>query len=218
MARLETSAPLVLDEAQVELIWKRIEASQITNEELKNSLLDHFCCFIEEKINEGYAFEESYQKAFAAISPNGLQEIEEELFFMLHFQTQLNMKRILYVSGFFVAFTFTLYLLFRHLKWEGSHFFLQSGNYLLALLVLPILAVMGYQNRRSLNFGDKARLILGILSTEILSIGMIFKGLHFPGANILFVSGTAVFAFVFLPLFFYQLYQRSAQSQPKVVA
>jgi hypothetical protein len=203
------SKTVCLSDEQVDWIAQRLEASKLHHADLRDNLLDHFCCFMEEKMTDGLSFEESFEQAFLAITPHGLQEIEQELFFIIHLQTQIPMKRLLYVSGFVATFSFSLHTLLRHLQWEYANLFLQVGFYVVLFAVLPSLASLAYKNRNSLSQGDKVRMLIGILSAAVLSIGMIFKGLHFPLANVLFVTGTVSFILGFLPIFFYQLYQRA---------
>ena len=70
-----------LNDTQVAVILDRIIADGITNTDLQNGLLDHYCCHIEEKMSSGCDFEKAYNNAFTAITPNGMHEIQEELFF-----------------------------------------------------------------------------------------------------------------------------------------
>ena len=202
---------VTLNDNQVELICERIFKNPLEDADLQDSLLDHFCCFIESKMNEGLSFEEGFQQASVSIAPNGVSEIEEELFFIKHFKTNLTMKRILYLSSFLTAFTLSLYLLFKHLHWPFANVLLQTGNVVLLFFVLPSLGALVFRNRASLALSDKVRLTIGFLSGILISAGMIFKGLHIPGSGLMFAIGCGIFACVFLPIFFYQLYQKSVQ-------
>jgi hypothetical protein len=48
----------------------------------------------------------------------------------------------------------------------------------------------------------KTMMISGTISISLFIIGSFFKMMHWPGANIMIVSGTAIFSFLFLPLIF----------------
>lgn len=202
---------VTLNENQVELICERIFQNPLQDTDLQDSLLDHFCCFIESKMSEGFSFEESIKEASISIAPNGVNEIEEELFFITHFKTQITMKRILYFSSFLVAFSLSFYLLFKHLHWPYANALLQLGNVILLFFALPSLVALAFKNKNSLDKMDKTRLSIGILAGTLISTGMIFKGLHFPYASIIFTIGCGIFACIFLPIFFYQLYQKSVR-------
>lgn len=202
---------VTLNENQVELICERIFQNPLQDTDLQDSLLDHFCCFVESKMSEGFSFEESIREASVAIAPHGVGEIEEELFFIIHFKTQLTMKRILYFSSFLVAFSLSFYLLFKHLHWPYANVLLQLGNVILLFFALPSLVALAFKNKNGLDKMDKIRLSIGVVAGGLISTGMIFKGLYFPGAGIMFTIGCGIFACLFLPIFFYQLYQKSIQ-------
>jgi len=202
---------VTLNENQVELICERIFKNPLQDTDLQDSLLDHFCCFVESKMSEGFSFQESVKEASVFIAPNGVGEIEEELFFIIHFKTQITMKRILYFSSFLTAFSLSMYLLFKHLQWPFANILLQIGNVALLFFVLPSLAMLAFRNRTSLLVMDKVRLLTGLLAGSLISIGVIFKGLHLQYSSVLFAVGCGVFACVFLPIFFYQLYQKSVR-------
>ncbi|WP_338765067.1 hypothetical protein WAF17_00885 [Bernardetia sp. ABR2-2B] len=202
---------VTLNENQVELICEHLFRNPLQDTDLQDSLLDHFCCFVESKMSEGFSFEESIKEASVSIAPNGVGEIEEELFFIIHFKTQITMKRILYFSSFLVAFSLSFSFLFKALHWPYANILLQLGNIILLFFALPSLVILAFKNKNSLETMDKIRLSIGILAGGLISTGMIFKGLHFPYASILFVVGCAVFSCLFLPIFFYQLYQKSVR-------
>ena len=48
----------------------------------------------------------------------------------------------------------------------------------------------------------------GCLATVSIVAGVLFKSMHWPGANLLFFSGCVVLMLAFLPLFFYQRYKK----------
>lgn len=49
--------------------------------------------------------------------------------------------------------------------------------------------------------------IIGFITAVLISVGSIFKIMHFPFAGIIMVSGFAVLIFITLPLFFYTKYK-----------
>ncbi|MES2702990.1 MAG: hypothetical protein V4649_10140 [Bacteroidota bacterium] len=185
------------------------------NEDLQNNLLDHYCCYIEEQIDNGLDFYVAYQNAIAAISPNGVGEIQEELFFLLTFKMQTNMKRVIYGFGFFAAFLISMSLLFRIMHWPGVVVLHVSG---FAALIVASTAIfinaMKHKDRHSPMYN--LRVVAGFVAGMLIAIGSIFKMLHYPGANVQILLGMLALNFVYLPMFFYHLYKKSlAQQQPK---
>jgi hypothetical protein len=199
-----------LDEAQIDRVLSVIRQESPGGSSLEDELLDHFCCFIEDHMAGGSSFQESLQRAYQSITPKGIEEIEEELQLLLNYKPQTIMKRIFYVSAFIVTFSLMFSLLGRHWHWEaGANYMQLAGNLALLFLLLPSVSVMAIRNTKLLSRTDIFRMFTGILAGVALSTGMIFKALHFPYANILISSGMLVLMFVFLPVFFWQLYKRS---------
>jgi hypothetical protein len=198
----------LLSEEKVEWVRSKLFSSPLPNQSLEDELLDHFCCFIEEKISIGLTFEKSFEDALKAIAPNGITEIHDEVVALSQFDYQTNMKRILFISGFIFTSTLTLSILMRHLQYDNKIFNLMSF-FTLILFVVPSIAIMAYRNRKMLDTMDKVRMVFGNLSGFMIGTGMIFKTFHMPGANVTISSGIILFVFIFLPIFFYQLYTRA---------
>lgn len=197
-----------LTDEQIDLIIQRIADDGITNAGLQNDLLDHYCCFIEQELNQGATFDAAYAKAFNAITPNGMHEIQEELFFLLTIKKQINMKRIIYGSGFLAAFLINIGLLFRTLHWPGASIILFVG---FAALLVTILTLGGNAVRhlRKHTFSYNFRQFAGLISGFFIASGNMFKINHFPGANVQILIGMVLLSFCFMPLFFYHLYKQS---------
>ena len=198
-----------LSDEQVDIIEQRINSDGVTNSNLQHGLLDHYCCFIEEAMErDNTDFETAYQLAFKAITPNGMHEIEEELFFLLTFKKQTNMKRIIYGAGFVAAFCISMGLMFKILHWPGAQVMLFTG---FAALIVTLTALLTQSMRHMKNYssGYKVRMLAGVTGGVLVASGSIFKILYYPTANMQTLLGMLILNFVFLPLFFLQLYKQS---------
>ena len=60
-----------LTEQNIEFITRIVNSSKIESIEMKEDLIDHFCCAIEEEMRKGLSFEKSYDKAYQNICPDG---------------------------------------------------------------------------------------------------------------------------------------------------
>ncbi|MCC6818248.1 MAG: hypothetical protein IT245_05110 [Bacteroidia bacterium] len=49
--------------------------------------------------------------------------------------------------------------------------------------------------------------LTGYLATTLCTTGILFKLMHWPGANIMILLGITLLNFVFLPLYFYKKYK-----------
>lgn len=195
----------LLSNEQVELVYQRIAAA-ITNERLRGELLDHFCCYLEE--HDSSDFETDYQRALQAICPEGIGEIQNEVTYFLTLKTHTIMKKIIFSSGFVAAFCLSMSMLFRQMHYPGAVVLSVTGSLGLLISVATILI-------RSLRTADRqptmylVRTFSGFAAAFFIASGSIFKALWFPTANIQLMVGFVVLSFVFIPLFFYHLYQQS---------
>lgn len=197
-----------LSDEQVDLICQRIAGDGVVTGALQQDLLDHYCCYIEEELDNGSTFDKAYQEAFLAITPNGMHEIEEELFFLLTFKKQTNMKRLIYGAGFLSAFGICMGMLFKILHWPGAAVILFSGFSALiitmgALLIHSMVHIGKYPT------DYKVRIFAGFIAGLLIASGSMFKMLYYPTANMQLLLGMVILNFIFLPMFFYQLYRQS---------
>lgn len=195
-----------LNEQQIDSIAERLEKEKITSKKLEEDLLDHFCCYMEEEMQKGADFEQAYKKAAISIIPNGIKEIEFELYFLMNFHKQLSMKKIIFFSGFFSLFLLSTGLMFKTLYWPGAQIILISGFVVLLLTIFTIsFYLLLFSKRRPLTFW--LRTLSGLIALFLITIGFIFKNFNLSGAHVLYGLGTIVLNFIFLPLFFFHTYK-----------
>ena len=131
-----------LSDNQVTLILDRIIADGVTDKNLQNDLLDHYCCFIEERLRDEDDFEAVYNIAFQHITPNGMQEIQQELYLMLNFNKQTIMKRIIYLFGFITLFFISTSILFKTSHWPYANILVLISPF----LVMATSAILFYNS------------------------------------------------------------------------
>lgn len=196
-----------LTDEQVEVIERRI-AAEVSDKDLCNGLLDHYCCFVEEQMDTGANFETAYNTAFRAITPNGMHEIQEELFFLINFKKQTNMKRVIYGLGFVAAFLISMAIMFRSMHWPGANIMAVWGfGSLLVTVFLMLVSSLKQAARQSATYN--IRIFAGLLAGVLIASGNLFKLHYWPSANIQMVLGMTILNFVFLPMLFFQLYKRA---------
>ncbi len=69
-----------LSKDYIDIIRYRIDQSDITMHTLKDDVLDHVCCVVEQKIKEGKPFEIALQEAFHELAPRGWMKFNAKLF------------------------------------------------------------------------------------------------------------------------------------------
>lgn len=202
----------VFNKTHVLVIEKRIRQSGLSNPQLIADMLDHYCCVVEAEMDKGVSFEEAYHRAWNSISPNGLVEIENEVFFMLHFNKQIQMKKMMYLNGFFAATFIAVGFVIRILHWPGATAVSFVG-YAFLFIACMIIIANRMVNKQPTKHMDSLRFYAGSLTALLISVGSMFKGLHFPGANVITLSGFLVLVFAYLPVFFYHAYTSSIEQK-----
>jgi hypothetical protein len=195
-----------LTEKQFDLVNDQISLS-IGNRQLCLELIDHACCHIEEMMENGIDFDEALKRSISLLAPDGLHDIEVELDHVLKPQIPKIMKTSLYFFGFIAAFCILLGIMFRIQYWPGADVLLLIGDTSLIFCMLTLLLSVAMVPAAFSGFA-RLRTIAGAIGGFLLGSGGTFKVMHWPSASIQLVLGITIVAFVFLPMFFWQLYKR----------
>jgi len=195
-----------LSEQQTDMIYERLQCEGLKSTRLEQDLFDHFCCYIEAQMKQGADIESAYRSAVEAISPNGAKEIEFELFFIMNFNKQLTMKKFIFLTGFLATFLLSTGIMFKTLHWFASNILLFTG-FAMLLITMAALAIHAGSFLRNQSTAFWLRTVTGIASLALIALGFIFRILQMPGANIMYGLGTIIMNFIFLPVFFYQIYK-----------
>jgi hypothetical protein len=183
----------------------------IKDKQLRAELTDHVCCAVEKGLSEGHHFEKALIRAMNDLDPCGVAALEQELLFLLTLQTPIIMKKLLYGCGFIAATGIASGLLFRQFLWPGGAVLMCVG----CTALWPAMLTLIYQLIKFpgiMPMQSRIRLIAGAMSGLLIASGTIFKIQSFPTANIQVGLGMAVLIVVFIPLFFWELYQRELRS------
>ena len=198
-----------LTDEHIDFIVNEINASRLESRELKEDLVDHFSCIIEDNMKQGNTFEESYKKAYQSICPNGLNEIYQESIFLLSSKRIKIMKKLLFVSGFLVVFLQLTGIVFKIQHWPAGGLILLAAAATLIFVFLPLIFLYFYKSEYSKYLSYKMKYIFGYLGLALLFTGSIMKLLHLPGSGWTLLISLAVLNFGFLPILFYRSYKGS---------
>jgi hypothetical protein len=198
-----------LTDEQIDFIVDQVNESQIESGELKEDLIDHFCCIIEDNMRQGKTFEDSYKKAYQSICPNGLNEIYQESFFLLSSKRIKTMKKLLLASGFIVIFILLTGIVFKIQHWPAGGLLLLIAAATLIFVFLPLVFIYFYKSEYSKYLSYKMKYILGYLGLALLFTGAILKLFHLPGSGWTLLISLFVLNFGFLPILFYRSYKGS---------
>jgi len=197
-----------LNDDEISIVSTWLSREKLSNNVLESELLDHICCTMEASMHVQTPLAEAYQQACRTIIPDGARQIEEEAFFLLTYHKQLNMKRVLFSTGFLSTFLLSFGFLFKLMHWPFATVILTCGLAALLITLGALVLNTGY-TLRSLSTPMRVRIVTGLFCGLLIVTGSMFKILHYPGANIMIVCGLVLLNLVFLPMFFYQLYRKA---------
>jgi len=83
------------------------------------------------------------------------------------------------------------------------------GFLTLFLIFIPLLAFDRYKVSLSKAISVRLKIILGAIAAGITGLSGLFKMMHLQGGDLLLMLGAFVFAFGFLPFYFFTMYRKS---------
>ena len=189
-----------LSDKQVAFILSDIERRGIVTEDVRDNILDHVCCIIEDKMTDDMNFKEFYENTIAQFYLRTLSEIEEETQKLLTFKHYYAMKRTLKISGIISIILIILGVIFKSMRWPGAGIIIVVGLSFFSLVFIPLNIVLKFQDDKK--SGNRIIMTLGMLVASVSTIGTLCKIMHWPYANILMFSSLLVFMIVFIPIYF----------------
>jgi hypothetical protein len=110
------------------------------------------------------------------------------------------MKKIMLISGGISAVLLIVGLLFKFMHLPGAMLFIFVGILTLSLVFLPLSFVLNVKEKNHKK--DKVIVALGSLAAVSLSLGVLFKIMHWPFANILCLVSLLIMLLLFLPIYY----------------
>jgi hypothetical protein len=190
-----------LNEKQVEQVEQQLIVHGINMYELRQSLLDHVCCLIEEKLEYGKAFSDAFEEAFNAFGDYGLLRIQNETEELLN-QKENPMKQLTFISGIIAGALIAIGGTFKIFHWPGANILTLLGMITLIFVFLPSIFISKYKTE--FNIAGKISQLAGMLSIALFILGGVFKFMHWPMATMLMYAGAASALLIYLPLLMYK--------------
>lgn len=200
----------MLNETQVQALREALQQDGVQNAALLDDLLDHLCTGIEDEMAEGADFEAAYAQIRQQMIPDGAREIQEATTFLLTFKEYIIMRKLLFISGFVWVFLTLMGTMFNVFHYPGGSILNQSAALILSLVLIPVFIIFRVRNEQSSGILEKATYLLGALTSLMLTMALGFKFMHWPGANVLLMTGILTLACGFLPLLFVIWYKQDA--------
>ena len=184
---------------EVEYILNDIEKRGVTTEDVRYNILDHVCCIIENEFNGEKDFKKFYENTIARFYKKELSEIERETENLLTFKYYFAMKRTLKISGLISILFIVVGSILKAQHLPGAGVLLVLGFTIFSFVFIPLNIVMKFRDDQLKS--NRLVMSLGLLLTLTGTIGLLFKVMHWPGANVLFYGSLALFGLVFIPLY-----------------
>ena len=189
-----------ITDQQIDYIISDFVKRGVVLEDLRDNLLDHMCCIIENEMTENDDFYRFYESVLPRFFKQSLREIQIETENLLRFKNFYTMKKLMNITGAFTVILTLLGSIFKTMHWPGAGIMIVAGAAIFCLLFLPLLIAIKFRDDNSLK--DKIVFSFGLVLGMGLSAGFLFKIMHWPGANFLMITGTIAFTFCYVPAYF----------------
>jgi hypothetical protein len=190
-----------LSDTQIDFILDDIRRNGVELEDLQSNLLDHICCIIEQNLEDNGDFEQFYFSTRKMFYKHHLKEIEEETISLMTYKNYYMMKKIMIISGIVSVALMTIGIVLKFQHWPGAAVCIVLGVSLISLVFLPLMFLLKIKEQNQLK--DKALTGLGTLSAICLTLGVLFKVMHWPGANMLSIIALVFLMCLYLPVYFF---------------
>ncbi len=189
-----------ISEKELNLVSSDIDQQGLTYTRLKNELLDHICCNVENYMNDGLTFNEAYRKVKREMGSRRIRQVQDATLYLIN-QKYRRMKRTMLVLGISTAVIIIIGTILKMLHWPGAGILLTLGLASLSLVFIPLFVMVKIRDTRAKKKEVNLFLLFtGLITGTLFSLGSLLKIQHWPGANI--TLGTSlIFGVIFLVLF-----------------
>ena len=189
-----------LSNKEIEILNREIDKQGLTYTQLQKELLDHLCCDIEAKMDEGQEFLRAYEEVRQRLENNRIQEIQEETLLLIN-QKYRMMKKFMYILGTIAPSLLIIGAIFKLQHWPGASVLIVLGSFLLAAVYLPVFAMVSMRDTRKREKKvNKTLYVAGVITGFIFMTGILFKIMHWPGAGVALTFSVLLTVAVFIPI------------------
>lgn len=195
----------VTDE-QVDFMLHEIRARGVLIEDLQWNLVDHMCCIVEHEMSETDDFYRFFERLLPRFFNDNLREIQEETENLLTFKHFYAMKKTVNIAGLLTVLLTVAGAILKVLHLPGAGISIVLGIAIFSLIFLPLMVILKFRDEVSAT--DKLVLSTGFVIGAVAAVGVLFKLMHWPTANILMISGISGLTFLYVPLYFFTRVRR----------
>ncbi|TFH22493.1 MAG: hypothetical protein E4H10_13680, partial [Bacteroidia bacterium] len=173
-----------LTDKELAFLSKEIDKQGLTYTQLQKELLDHLCCDIEARMDEGIEFLKAFEEVRKRLENDRIQKIQEETLLLIN-QKYRMMKKFMYILGTIAPTLLIVGAVLKMNHWPGASVLITLGTFLLAAIYLPVFAMVSIRDTRKKGKKvNKPLYIIGVITGFIFLTGILFKIMHWPGAGV----------------------------------
>jgi hypothetical protein len=188
-----------LTDRELEILSKEIDKQGLTYTQLQKELLDHLCCDIEARMDEGMKFLKALEEVRKQLENDRIQKIQEETLLLIN-QKYRMMKKFMYILGTIAPSLLIVGAILKVLHLFGASILITLGTFLLAAVYLPVFAMVSIRDTREKGKKvNKPLYIIGVIIGFIFLTGILFKIMHWPGAGFALLISLLIMVVVFIP-------------------
>ncbi|MEE4214334.1 MAG: hypothetical protein V2I34_04660 [Bacteroidales bacterium] len=194
----------------VDRIRKDIINRGLTYESLLDDIVDHVCCLVEEEMETGCSFEQSYNAALNSIGDKRLPEIQHQTLLLLDKKFQ-KMKKLTYFLGLAAVIIILIGAISKHMHWPGAGIELTLGLLIIILGFLPLYFTVSYREQT-----EKKSIIyplVAYLTIAVLLAAAVFRIQHWPAARTVTNIGLIILIIGFVPLYVVNAFQKARKGK-----
>ena len=185
-----------LTSANIEIIIAEVSKANISFSHLRDELIDHICCEVENEMQNGISFENAFEKVKKIIGNKGLKKVQENTLFLIDKKYRF-MKRTMKIFGLTSLLMITVGALFKIQHWPGAGPLMVLGFFLLGAIFFP--SALWVMKKESKLKGSLFIYLISIIGGILFIFGILFKIQHYPGANLLLLIGFSTIGLVLIP-------------------
>jgi hypothetical protein len=191
----------MLTENQINKIRQTVEKQNVNFSHLKDDLIDHLGCEVENEMSKGADFDTALEIVLRDIGINGLKKIENSAISLINLKI-LERRKLLFAVASIGIILLIISLIFSIIQYSQHLIILTRGLGLLTLLLY--VTIFFINNLRKKGKNKKVFLNFSGLITSILSISsVIFMMWRWPYRDIVYLINMFCIVFVFTPIFIY---------------
>lgn len=185
---------------ELQYLNEEIEREGLTYTELQKELLDHLCCDVESKMDEGVEFLKALDEVKMSMGQDCIRKIQEDTLVLINKKYRI-MKKFMYILGVIAPTLVIIGTIFKIQHWPAAGILLTLGLFLLGAIYLPVFVSVKIRDTRKAGKPVNMPLyIIGLVAGIVFIAGALFKLMHWPGAGIMMIISDVVVIAVFVPI------------------